>query len=107
MEKGWSLEEKEMESVVLLMDVTMCNTPTSHIRPLKIETTQRLMTSRSLSLSSRSIWYVKEEIMAAPRHPAAVAWRESLLETACLMENWLLLRVGPVKQRIMRPRWWV
>lgn len=50
---------------------------------------------------------MNDEIKAAPRHPAAVAWRESLLETACLMENSLLFRVGPVKQRIMRPRWWV
>lgn len=73
--------------------------PTSHTMPLKMETTHR-PTNFSLTM-----WEVKEEKAAQPKEPTAVAMSESQVDAALRRWNWSLLRVGPVKPRIMRPRW--
>lgn len=50
-EKGWNFEmgergeREEAEEAAPFADVKTCNRPTSHLRPLKMETTQRLMNS--------------------------------------------------------------
>lgn len=52
-----------------LLPVKIWIIPVSHLRPLKIATTHKLV---NLS-GPRSMWYVKVEKMAEPRQPAAVA----------------------------------
>ncbi|KAF4391793.1 hypothetical protein F8388_017388 [Cannabis sativa] len=85
---------------VSLFEVTKWNIPSSHLRPLKMETIERLMNSSF----SRSMWKVKEDMAAAPSDPAAVEARESHPAAARRRGNWGLRRFVPVKPRTMMPR---
>lgn len=48
---------------------------------------------------------MKAEIAAAPRHPAAVAWRESQLATDLLSGKCRLRIEFPTRPRTISPRW--
>jgi hypothetical protein len=55
MESRWAIDDIEEAGVVELdgLTVMICDIPTSHLRPLKIETTQR---ATNLLSSRLSIW---------------------------------------------------
>lgn len=100
-EKVWLDLEVMIGDGENLFEVMKWKAPRSHLRPLKMETIQRLMSSSF----SRSMWNAKEEITAEPNEPAAVEARESQPPTARRTGNWDLLRSAPVKLRTIRPRW--
>lgn len=99
-EKKWDIGVP-VEGSPDLCATTTWSIPTSHMMPLKVETTHIPTNFEWMS----SMWWVKVVMAAEPKEPTVVAMSESQADAALRRWNWCLSRAGPVKPRIMRPRW--